>query len=129
MIVPEEALLFKILDRSSSTVERDYQLFSGGEKFMVALAMALAIGEVAGGTGQMDCLFIDEGFGLLDEDNRAVVAHEIVGNLINHGRRRQVIVITHMDDIRSAFPDTAQLNLVNEGNATQLQLEGAYDHS
>lgn len=127
VIVPEEALRFKILDRSSSTVERDYQLFSGGEKFMVALAMALAIGEVAGGTGQMDCLFIDEGFGLLDKDNRDVVAHEIVGNLVNRGRRRQVIVITHMEDIRSAFPDTAQLHLVNEGNATQLQSEGAYD--
>ncbi len=127
VIVPDEALRFKILDRSSSTAERDYQLFSGGEKFMVALAMALAIGEVAGGTGQMDCLFIDEGFGLLDADNRAVVAHEIVGNLVNRGRRRQVIVITHMDDIRSAFPDTAQLHLVNEGNATQLQSEGVYD--
>lgn len=129
VIVPEEALLFKILDRSSSIVERDYQLFSGGEKFMVALAMALAIGEVAGNTGQMDCLFIDEGFGLLDKDNRDVIAHEIVGNLINHGRRRQVIVITHMEDIRSAFPDTAQLHLINEGNATQLQSEGVYDHT
>lgn len=124
VIVPEEALRFKMLDRASSNSERDYQLFSGGEKFMVALAMALAIGKVAGGTGQMDCLFIDEGFGLLDADNRAVVAHEIVGNLVSSGHRRQVIVITHMDDIKSAFPHKARLHLINAGNETQLRLEG-----
>ncbi len=120
VIVPEDTLEFKVIDRSGGYSERAYQLFSGGEKFMVALAMALAIGEVAGGTGQMDCLFIDEGFGLLDSDNRTTVAQEIVSNLVRSGRRRQVIVITHMEDIKSAFPKQARYHLVNDGNGTKL---------
>lgn len=121
VLVPKETLTFKVMDRASGNSERYYQLFSGGEKFMVALAMALAIGEVASPTGHTDCLFIDEGFGLLDADNRGRVAQEIVSNLIRSGRRKQVIVITHMEDLQSAFSD--YYHLVNDGSTTQLFLE------
>lgn len=121
VLVPKETMTFKVVDRASGNRERYYQLFSGGEKFMVALAMALAIGEVASPTGHTDCLFIDEGFGLLDSDNRARVAQEIVSNLVRSGRRKQVIVITHMEDLQSAFSD--YYHLVNDGSTTRLFLE------
>lgn len=121
IIIPQDALEFKVIDLASGNSERHYQLFSGGEKFMVALAMALAIGEVASDTGHTDCLFIDEGFGLLDKDNRAYVAQEIVNKLVGSGRRKQVIVITHMEDIQGAFADSrSRYHLVNDGTATRL---------
>lgn len=121
VVIPKDSLEFRINDRANAAGERYYQLFSGGEKFMVALAMALAIGEVASNTGQLDCLFIDEGFGLLDTENRARVAQEIVSNLVKSGRRKQVIVITHMEDLQSsAF--TARYHLVNDGHTTRLLL-------
>lgn len=121
IMVPQDALEFKVIDLASGSSERHYQLFSGGEKFMVALAMALAIGEVASDTGHTDCLFIDEGFGLLDKENRAYVAQEIVNKLVSSGRRKQVVVITHMEDIQEAFPDRrSRFHLVNDGTATRL---------
>jgi DNA repair exonuclease SbcCD ATPase subunit len=121
IIIPQDALEFKVIDLASGSSERHYQLFSGGEKFMVALAMALAIGEVASDTGHTDCLFIDEGFGLLDKENRAYVAQEIVNKLVSSGRRKQVVVITHMEDIQEAFPDRrSRYHLINDGTATQL---------
>ncbi|HEX9830521.1 MAG TPA: SMC family ATPase [Thermodesulfobacteriota bacterium] len=121
IVVPQDALGFKVVDLTSGNTERHFQLFSGGEKFMVALAMALAIGEVASDTGHTDCLFIDEGFGLLDKENRAYVTQEIVNKLVSGGRRKQVIVITHMEDIKDVFPDRrSRYHLVNDGNATQL---------
>jgi exonuclease SbcC len=121
IVIPQDALGFKVVDLTSGSTERHFQLFSGGEKFMVALAMALAIGEVASETGHTDCLFIDEGFGLLDKENRAYVTQEIVNKLVSSGRRKQVIVVTHMEDIKDAFPDKrSRYHLVNDGNATQL---------
>ena len=130
IIIPQDALEFKVIDLASGNSERHYQLFSGGEKFMVALAMALAIGEVASDTGHTDCLFIDEGFGLLDKDNRAYVAQEIVNKLVSSGRRKQVIVITHMEDIQGAFADSrSRYHLVNDGTATRLFVGDAYASS
>ena len=130
IIIPQDALEFKVIDLASGSSERHYQLFSGGEKFMVALAMALAIGEVASDTGHTDCLFIDEGFGLLDKENRAYVAQEIVSKLVSSGRRKQVIVITHMEDIQGAFADSrSRYHLVNDGTATRLLVGDAYANS
>lgn len=116
--VPTERLAFRMVDRTSSNAERHFRLFSGGEKFMVALATALAVGELASQTGHPECLFIDEGFGLLDADNRTRVAREIVSGLLTSGRRKQVVVITHMDDIQAAF--SARYHLVHNGHFTQL---------
>lgn len=130
IIISQDALEFKVIDLASGSSERHYQLFSGGEKFMVALAMALAIGEVASDTGHTDCLFIDEGFGLLDKENRAYVAQEVVSKLVSSGRRKQVIVITHMEDIQGAFADSrSRYHLVNDGTSTQLLVGDAYANS
>lgn len=129
LVIPQDTLGFKVIDLTSGSAERHFQLFSGGEKFMVALAMALAIGEVASDTRHTDCLFIDEGFGLLDKENRAYVTQEIVNKLVNSGRRKQVIVITHMEDIKEAFPHKrSRYHLVNDGNATRL-IDGDDDDS
>ncbi len=124
VIVPSERLAFRMVDRTSSNAERHFRLFSGGEKFMVALATALAIGELASQTGHPECLFLDEGFGLLDAENRARVAREIVAGLLSSGRRKQVVVITHMDDVQAAFH--ARYHLVHNGSFTQLY-EGTND--
>ena len=123
VIVPANHLAFRMIDRTSSNAERHFRLFSGGEKFMVALATALAIGEFSSQTGRPECLFIDEGFGLLDTENRARVAREIVSGLLASGRRKQVVVITHMDDVQAAF--SSRYHLVHNGSFTQLHDGGA----
>ena len=58
---------------------RTSQNLSGGESFMVSLALALGLSRMGGRNLRVDTLFLDEGFGTLDEDtlNKALYAPEV----------------------------------------------------
>lgn len=82
---------------------RDKQSLSGGQSFEASLALALGLSDVAQsrstGMIQIDSMFIDEGFGSLDEErlNKAI-------NVLNHvsGGYRQIGIISHiagLDDL------------------------------
>jgi len=79
---------------------RDAHTLSGGESFMAALSLALGLSDVvqqrAGGI-KLDVIFIDEGFGSLDEetlDNALLTLREMVGN------NRAVGVISHVETVK-----------------------------
>ena len=82
-------------------VRRDVATLSGGEKTLIGFAIRLAIGSLLsgmrGGTS-VGFLIVDEGFGALDDENRDLVANAI-GNLVDSGLYRQVIVISHEADL------------------------------
>ena len=74
---------------------RDVKTLSGGESFMAALSMALGMADViqnTAGNVQIDAMFIDEGFGSLDEESRGravSILKELAG-----GRRMIGIIST-----------------------------------
>lgn len=78
---------------------RDVKTLSGGEVFMAALSMALGLADIVGRTAgalQMDVMFIDEGFGSLDETSReqAVrVLQELAGD------SRMIGIISHVTEL------------------------------
>ena len=82
---------------------RGYEMFSGGEAFRVNLAMRIALSKVlAQRTGApLPTLFIDEGFGTQDAIGRERILDVIsaIGNDFE-----KVLVITHLDDLKEAFP-------------------------
>ena len=82
---------------------RGYEMFSGGEAFRVNLAMRIALSKVlAQRTGApLPTLFIDEGFGTQDAIGRERILDVIsaIGNAFE-----KVLVITHLDDLKEAFP-------------------------
>ena len=82
---------------------RSYEMFSGGEAFRVNLAMRIALSKVlAQRTGApLPTLFIDEGFGTQDAIGRERILDVIsaIGNDFE-----KVLVITHLDDLKEAFP-------------------------
>lgn len=94
-------------------VEDDYdgtigsiRSLSGGECFMAALSLALSLSEVVSeksGGIELDCMFIDEGFGTLGEKyiNDAV---KVLRNLSSH-TDRMIGVISHVDKLRELIPD------------------------
>ncbi|MFC3998821.1 SbcC/MukB-like Walker B domain-containing protein [Nocardiopsis sediminis] len=81
--------------------ERDPATLSGGETFAGSLALALGLGDVAGaeaGGADIHTLFVDEGFGSLDEE----ALEEVLGLLDDlRDGGRAVGVVSHVADLRS----------------------------
>ncbi|WP_033921033.1 AAA family ATPase [Sphingomonas sp. 37zxx] len=86
-------LTLYIIDRDMGDEVRGTRSLSGGERFLVSLALALALSGLEGRSSFVDTLFIDEGFGSLDADtlDLAVDALETL-----QGRGQKVGVITHV---------------------------------
>lgn len=83
----------------SDTV-RDIRTLSGGESFMAALAMALGLADIvtnAAGAVHLDTMFVDEGFGSLD-DNAREMAMRVLDDLA--GGKRLVGIISHVNELK-----------------------------
>ncbi|MFI9201349.1 AAA family ATPase [Streptomyces sp. NPDC053048] len=99
--------------------ERDTATLSGGETFFASLALALGLADVvteeAGGT-RLDTLFIDEGFGSLDEQTLDEVL-DVLDSL--RERDRTVGIVSHVADLRRRVP--AQLQVVKERSGSAVR--------
>ena len=77
---------------------------SGGETFLASLSMALGFSDViqaqAAGGVSIDAMFIDEGFGSLDEE-KVQKALEVLGKLASDDRL--IGVISHVDQLKEAI--------------------------
>lgn len=104
--------------------ERDTATLSGGETFFASLALALGLADVvtdeAGGI-RLDTLFIDEGFGSLDDQTLDEVL-DVLDSL--RERDRSVGIVSHVGDLRRRIP--AQLEVVKDrhGSAVRLRTGG-----
>ncbi|MFQ5568231.1 MAG: AAA family ATPase [Rhodothermales bacterium] len=82
---------------------RAFEYLSGGERFRVAIALAVGIGQSVTGGRTADSLLIDEGFGALDDDGRALMIeelHRLSEDVLGGGR---VIVVSHQEDVQDQF--------------------------
>ncbi len=86
-------LALDVVDRDMGEEIRSPRSLSGGERFLVSLALALALSGLEGRQSFVDTLFIDEGFGSLDRETLdiAITALESL-----QGQGRKVGVITHV---------------------------------
>jgi exonuclease SbcC len=86
-------LAVHVVDRDMADELRAARSLSGGERFLVSLSLALALSGLEGRSSFVDTLFIDEGFGSLDQDTLDI-ALDALESL--HSRGRKVAVITHV---------------------------------
>jgi DNA repair protein SbcC/Rad50 len=94
---------------------RDVKTLSGGEKFNASLCLALGMADVIqsfqGGVS-IDTMFIDEGFGSLDEES----LNKAIDTLIDLQQSGRMIgVISHVQELKNAIPAILEVNKTKEG--------------
>ncbi|MFK0087629.1 AAA family ATPase [Pseudomonas sp. NPDC090755] len=100
-----------VLDTEMGDELRSVHSLSGGETFLVSLALALGLASMASSTLRIESLFIDEGFGSLDPESLQL-AMDALDGLQAQGRK--VAVISHVQEMHERIP--VQIQVRRQGN-------------
>ena len=111
---PIETLEINISDEMGP---RRYELFSGGEAFRINLALRIALSKVLAHRkgAPLPTLFIDEGFGTQDAAGRERIL-DVIRAI--EGDFEKIIVITHLDELKEAFPVRIEVQKEEETGST-----------
>jgi DNA repair protein SbcC/Rad50 len=105
-------------------VDRDTSTLSGGETFLASLALALGLADTvtaeAGGT-RIEALFVDEGFGSLDEDTLEEVMTVLDG--LREGGR-MVGIVSHVAELRQRIPAQVRVYKGQAGSHLDVRVLG-----
>jgi exonuclease SbcC len=116
-----ETLEIKVSD---SLGTRPLEMFSGGEAFRVAFAIRIALSKLLAqrAGARLQTLIIDEGFGTQDAKGREKLVEAItaIGDEF-----RRIIVITHVEELKDAFPARIEVTKSQAGSQITLVEGGA----
>ncbi|MBK5142451.1 AAA family ATPase [Budviciaceae bacterium BWR-B9] len=104
------ALELQVVDTWQADNLRDTRTLSGGESFLVSLALALALSDLVSHKTSIDSLFLDEGFGTLDAETLDI-ALDALDNLNASGKI--IGVISHIDAMKERIPVQIRVRKVN----------------
>ena len=110
---PEKhGLALEIEDVFHQRTRRPVKTLSGGESFLVSLAMALGLSDMAGNGRKIESLFIDEGFGYLDDET----LYKVISTLKNLKSIGKMIgVISHVKRLEDEIPTKIRISKISEG--------------
>lgn len=94
-------LELEVIDTWQGDVARDCKTLSGGESFLVSLALALALSDLVSHSTSIDSLFLDEGFGTLDGETLEI-ALDALDSLKASGK--MIGVISHVEALKERIP-------------------------
>lgn len=105
------SLTLEVIDHDMLDEHRFVNSLSGGETFIVSLALALGLASLSSTTLSIGSLFIDEGFGHLDEHSLSMVLDALAA--LEDGQGRKVGVVSHTEQIRAQI--APQIQIVKQG--------------
>jgi exonuclease SbcC len=117
----DAGLELSVLDTWQGDIERDTKTLSGGESFLVSLALALALSDLVSHKTSIDSLFLDEGFGTLDSETLDI-ALDALDNLNASGK--MIGVISHIEAMKERIP--VQLRVVKKSGLGISELGSEY---
>ena len=114
--LPSEELDIKIADEVGT---RSYETFSGGEAFRINFAIRIALSKLLArrSGAPLPILFIDEGFGSLDATGQERLTQAIQSIQDDF---KKIIVITHIDQIKEAFPSRIEVTKTPTGSTFEV---------
>ena len=110
-----DTLALQVIDRDMCDEVRTVHSLSGGESFLVSLALALGLSSLSSNRMKVESLFIDEGFGSLDADTLRI-AMEALENLRTQGRK--IGVISHVQEMTERISAQIRVNRSGNGRST-----------
>jgi len=117
---PLEPLELQVIDNYQGGAIRSVRNLSGGESFIVSMALALGLSGMASRNVQVDSLFLDEGFGTLDEEALQTALDTLAGL---HQEGKLIGVISHVSGLRERI--STQIRVVpGLGGRSRLQGPG-----
>ncbi|MBK8699511.1 MAG: AAA family ATPase [Saprospiraceae bacterium] len=105
LVLNEQNLFVK--DLYLGGIERSVKTLSGGETFILSLALALSLSDLASRNIKLDCLFIDEGFGTLDEDTLDTVISTL--EKLQSESNKTIAIISHVESLKERMVTQIQL--------------------
>ncbi|MBD1574589.1 AAA family ATPase [Vibrio sp. S17_S38] len=118
-----EGLALCVIDTWQGDTLRDTKTLSGGESFLVSLALALALSDLVSHKTSIDSLFLDEGFGTLDADTLDIALNAL-DNLNASGK--MIGVISHIDAMKERIPVQIKVHKKSGLGISELDKEYRY---
>ena len=106
-----DTLALQVIDQDMCDEIRTVHSLSGGESFLVSLALALGLSSLS---SKVESLFIDEGFGSLDAETLRV-AMDALESLRTQGRK--IGVISHVQEMTERIPVQIRVNRAGNGRS------------
>jgi len=110
-----EELNFRLVDHYQADDTRLTDTTSGGEKFLISLSLALGLSDLASHNVSIGSLFIDEGFGTLDNDTLETVISTLE-TLKAQGKT--IGIISHVDSLKERIP--VQIQVLKKSNGVSI---------
>lgn len=117
---PDESLMLNVIDKYQGGEQRTSKNLSGGESFIISLALALGLSHLVGENIRVDSLFLDEGFGTLDED-ALDIALDTLTSL--HEAGKFIGVISHVTALKDRIANQIQV-IPTSGGISQIKGNG-----
>jgi DNA repair protein SbcC/Rad50 len=113
-----------VIDHNDAGTQRPVNTLSGGETFQASLALALALSSqvvaLSGGRRDLNSMFLDEGFGTLDENTLDTVATTL--EQLAAGTNRMVGIVTHVPALAERVP--VQFAVRRDGASSRVRRVG-----
>lgn len=110
-----DTLALQVVDCDMCDDIRTVHSLSGGESFLVSLALALGLSSLSSNRMKVESLFIDEGFGSLDAETLRA-AMDALDNLRTQGRK--IGVISHVQEMTERIPVQIRVNRLGNGRSS-----------
>ncbi len=111
----KQPLELNVIDNYQAGEIRSTKNLSGGESFIVSLSLALGLSKMASQNVRVDSLFLDEGFGTLDEDSLETALETLAG-LQQDGKL--IGIISHVSALRERISTRISVQPISGGKST-----------
>ncbi|WP_150182857.1 exonuclease subunit SbcC [Enterobacter asburiae] len=119
-----DALELEVVDTWQADAVRDTRTLSGGESFLVSLALALALSDLVSHKTRIDSLFLDEGFGTLDSETLDTALDAL--DALN-ATGKTIGVISHVEAMKERIPVQIKVKKINGLGYSRLDKEFAVE--